>query len=110
MQVGINYRLRPADIDYIFTHAEVDCIIVDKEFLHLLDGFNPQVRRVVDDDDGVGRGEYEECIVEGWEWDKKVNGGEGLGWEELQLKPKNEDELLALAYTSGVRLHQMKWG
>ncbi|RPB24125.1 acetyl-CoA synthetase-like protein [Terfezia boudieri ATCC MYA-4762] len=101
VQVGINYRLKPGDIDYIFTHAEVDCIIVDKEFLHLLDGFNPSVRRIVDDDDDVGKGEFEECIVEGWKWDRKVNGGEGLGWEGLQLEPENEDELLALAYTSG---------
>ncbi|KAF8418824.1 hypothetical protein EV426DRAFT_678734 [Tirmania nivea] len=101
VQVGINYRLTPDDISYIFTHAEVDCIIADKEFAHLLDGFNPSVRRVVDDDDAVGKGEFERCIVEGWEWDKQVNGGEGVGWDGLQLEPENEEELFALAYTSG---------
>ena len=110
MQVGINYRLQAADVDYIFTHAEADCIIVDREFVHLLDGFNPSVRRVVDDDDDVGRGEFERCIVEGWEWDRKVNGGVGLGWDGLQLEPGNEEELFALAYTSGVRppAHRMR--
>lgn len=37
--VPANYRLREDDIAYIFEFAEVDCIIVDQEFVGLLDAF-----------------------------------------------------------------------
>ena len=42
------------------------------------------------------------AIEEGLEYDRYINGGQGLGWEGLQLEPPHEDDLLALAYTSGV--------
>lgn len=99
--MGINYRLKPVDIHYIFDHAEVDCILVDREYADLLEGFNEKVARVVDDDEGPGRGEFEKCILEGWEYDKQVNGGQGIGWDGLKQEPENEEELFALAYTSG---------
>lgn len=35
--VPVNYRLKQEDIAYIFDFAEVDSIIVDAEFVHLLD-------------------------------------------------------------------------
>lgn len=35
--VPANYRLKQEDIAYIFDFAEVDCIVVDHEFVHLLD-------------------------------------------------------------------------
>ncbi|KAI5792401.1 hypothetical protein DFH27DRAFT_568714 [Peziza echinospora] len=101
VQVGINYRLKKDDIHYIFDHAEVDCIIADREFAGLLDGFNDKVKRIVDVDEGVGQGEFEDAIVEGWGYDREVNGGEGIGWDGLQLEPESEDDLIALAYTSG---------
>lgn len=37
--VPVNYRLKQEDIAYIFDFAEVDSIIVDAEFVHLLDGY-----------------------------------------------------------------------
>lgn len=37
--VPVNYRLKQDDITYIFEYAEVDCIIVDDEFVGLLDAF-----------------------------------------------------------------------
>lgn len=37
--VPANYRLKEDDIAYIFEYAEVDCIIVDKEFENLLGAF-----------------------------------------------------------------------
>lgn len=37
--VPANYRLKADDIAYIFEYAEVDSIIVDKEFAHLLGVF-----------------------------------------------------------------------
>lgn len=93
--------MKADDIHYIFGHSEVDCIIVDREFSHLLEGFDEKVRRVVDDDEGAGKGEFEQCILEGWEYDKSVNGGKELGWEALHKEPENEEDLFALAYTSG---------
>lgn len=102
VQVGVNYRLAPSDIHYIFGHAAVECIIVDKEFKHLLEGFNEKVKRLVDDDEGVGKGEYEQAIVEGWEYGQSANRGNEVGWERLESETQNEDEMIALAYTSGV--------
>jgi acyl-CoA synthetase (AMP-forming)/AMP-acid ligase II len=37
--VPVNYRLKQEDIAYIFDFAEVDSIIADAEYVHLLDGY-----------------------------------------------------------------------
>lgn len=44
--VPANYRLKPDDIAYIFDFAEVDCIIVDNEFVGLLDAFKEKHNNV----------------------------------------------------------------
>lgn len=44
--VPANYRLKEEDIAYIFEFAEVDCIIVDQEFVHLLDYFQKSNQKV----------------------------------------------------------------
>lgn len=52
VMVPANYRLKQDDIDYIFDFAEVDCIVVDREFLGLLEQFkkkHPSVPLVIDD-------------------------------------------------------------
>ena len=49
--VPVNYRLKTDDIFYIFDFAEVDLIIVDAEFEHLLDAFkkvHPSVPLIID--------------------------------------------------------------
>lgn len=49
--VPANYRLKEHDIAYIFDFAEVDCIIVDSEFLGLLGAYrarHPSVPLIVD--------------------------------------------------------------
>ena len=46
-----NCRLKQEDITYIFDFAEVDSIIVDHEFVSLLDGYkktHPQVPLIID--------------------------------------------------------------
>lgn len=46
-----NYRLKPDDIAYIFEFAEVDSIIVDHEFVGLLDLFkerHPNIPLIID--------------------------------------------------------------
>lgn len=51
VMVPANYRLKEDDIAYIFEHADVDCIIVDKEFEGLLGVFtkkHPNVPLIVD--------------------------------------------------------------
>lgn len=44
--VPANYRLKPDDISYIFDFAEVDCIIVDNEFVGLLDAYREKHKNV----------------------------------------------------------------
>lgn len=51
VMVPANYRLKEDDIAYIFEHADVDCIIVDKEFEGSLGVFtkkHPNVPLIVD--------------------------------------------------------------
>lgn len=102
VHVGVNYRLKNEDIHYIFNHAEVDLIVVDREYLHLLDGFDPSIRRIVDEDtdanEGELCGEFDDVIRQGLEYDRQHGN---KGWEGLVIKAEDEDELCALAYTSG---------
>lgn len=102
---GVNYRLKPEDIAYIFSHAEVDAIIVDTEFLPLLDTYrqaNPRIPAIVDEDTDATEGElsgaFDRAILEGLQYD--VDQG-GKGWEGLQAQVGNEEDVIALAYTSG---------
>lgn len=44
--VPANYRLKEDDIAYIFEYAEVDCIIVDKEFENLLGAYTKKHSKV----------------------------------------------------------------
>ncbi|KAI7461422.1 acetyl-CoA synthetase-like protein [Hortaea werneckii] len=101
VNVAINYRLKAEDLEYIFEHAEVDSILVDREFMGLLAGFQktfPRVRLIVDEDtDGV-EGEYDRVVREGWAEDERRGA---QGWEGLETQVPDEDGLIALAYTSG---------
>lgn len=49
--VPVNYRLKEDDISYIFNFSEVDIILADWEFVHLLQTFKtakPGVKIVID--------------------------------------------------------------
>lgn len=49
--VPVNYRLKPDDITYILTYADVDCVLVDDEFVSLLDDLrakHPDIPLLVD--------------------------------------------------------------
>ena len=105
VNVGVNYRLKHEDITYIFQHADVDAIIVDAEFLTLLDGFrktNPEIPLIVDADtdatEGELSGQFDEAVLEGLRYDKE-HGAQG--WSGLDTQCSNEEEVIALAYTSG---------
>ncbi|KAI5847851.1 hypothetical protein DFP73DRAFT_493352 [Morchella snyderi] len=101
VQVGVNYRLKKEDVHYIFGHAEVDIIIVDREFVGLLEGFDDKVPRIIDDDTdatvGELSGDFDHIISEGLDYDRKHRGG----WEGLHIEAESEDDVFALAYTSG---------
>lgn len=97
--------MKPDDISYIFDHADVEIIIVDAELTPLLGMFtekHPEIRLIVDADTDASEGElcgqFDEAILEGLDFDR-TNGS--LGWDGLTTQVDNEEDLIALAYTSG---------
>ncbi|KAF2637235.1 acyl CoA synthetase-like protein [Massarina eburnea CBS 473.64] len=104
VSVGVNYRLKTDDIAYIFDHADVDLIIVDKEFEGLLDKFTSGIGKekgvqiIVDSDTDGEEGHFDQCVREGWDVDESWGG---KGWAGLDTQAKDEEDIIALAYTSG---------
>lgn len=105
IDAAVNYRLKTEDIAYIFDHAEVDVIIVDAEYVELLEGYrkdHPNVSIVVDTDtdatEGQLSGPFDETVLEGLRYDSATGSH---GWAGLEHTAPNENNLLALAYTSG---------
>jgi long-subunit acyl-CoA synthetase (AMP-forming) len=103
--VAINYRLKSDDITYIFQHSEVEAILVDAEFVSLLDDFRkerPDVKIIIDTDtdaiDATNGGEFDRAVLEGYEYDEQ-NGNKG--WVGLQTQVEDEEDMISLAYTSG---------
>lgn len=99
--VAINYRLKMEDITYIFGHADVDMILVDAEFRHLLDQFqesHPNIPFLVDTDTDEDTGDYDRAVLEGLQHDDRTGGH---GWGGLETQVPDENGLVALAYTSG---------
>ncbi|KAI1433986.1 AMP-binding domain-containing protein [Xylaria sp. CBS 124048] len=102
--VPVNYRLKPDDVTYIFDFAEVDSIIVDQEYLTLLDDFrktHPRVRFIVDLDtdatEGPDAGPFDEAVIEGLQYEQSR---ETKGWSGLP-KCTGEDDMIAIPFTSG---------
>ncbi|OJJ47602.1 hypothetical protein ASPZODRAFT_151082 [Penicilliopsis zonata CBS 506.65] len=105
VNVAVNYRLKEDDIAYIFAHADVDAIIVDQEFLTLLETYRktkPGVPLIVDTDTDATEGEltgpFDDAVLEGLRYDREMGG---QGWTGLQIHPEDENAVIALAYTSG---------
>ncbi|OTA78340.1 hypothetical protein M434DRAFT_38493 [Hypoxylon sp. CO27-5] len=103
--VPVNYRLKPNDIAYIFDFAEVDSIIVDEEFLPLLNEFkksHPHVDFIVDLDTDATEGElcgpFDEAVLEGLKYDQAQGG---KGWSGLHVHSTHEDDMIAIPFTSG---------
>ena len=101
----MNYRLKSDDIAYIFTHADVEIIVVDAEFVPLLEGYRkacPNVPLIVDDDtdatEGELSGQFDEAVLEGLEYDRQTGV---RGWQGLEAQTRDEEAVIALAYTSG---------
>lgn len=103
--VPVNYRLKEDDVRYILAHADVEVVLVDWEFEGLLAAFRrerPDVKVVVDTDTDATEGElcgpFDEIVLEGLTYDRQ-NGGSG--WEGLHVQAENEDDMLAIPFTSG---------
>ncbi|KAF2433243.1 AMP dependent synthetase and ligase [Tothia fuscella] len=105
VNVAVNYRLKPEDISYILQHGDVEVVIVDAEFLPLLDGFRkakPDIPYIVDLDTDAIEGElcgpFDEAILQGLQYDTSTGS---KGWEGLEISAANEEDVICLAYTSG---------
>jgi acyl-CoA synthetase (AMP-forming)/AMP-acid ligase II len=125
--VPANYRLKQEDIAYIFDFAEVDCIIVDNEFVGLLDAYKEKHTNVPlivdmvnflphkqahacleavanlayqDNDATVGQlsGPFDDAVLEGLKHDV-AQGSQG--WAGLHAQARSEDDMLAIPFTSG---------
>lgn len=93
--------MKPDDLTYIFEHADVDSVVVDAEFVPLLDDFcrrNARVKLIVDLDVDSDSGAYNEAIREGWRYDEERGA---RGWDDLETQARNEEATFALSYTSG---------
>ncbi|GMF78759.1 unnamed protein product [Aspergillus oryzae] len=93
------------DIAYIFTHSDVEAIIVDQEFLSLLQSYRasrPSIPIIVDMDTDATEGElsgpFDEVVLEGLTYDLDTGA---KGWPGLEAQAASEDDVIALAYTSG---------
>ncbi|OGM43036.1 AMP-binding domain protein [Aspergillus bombycis] len=105
VNVAVNYRLKEDDIAYIFTHSDVEAIIVDQEFLSLLQSYRaskPSIPIIVDTDtdatEGQLSGPFDEAVLEGLGYDLDTGA---KGWPGLEAQAASEDDVIALAYTSG---------
>ncbi|EYE99358.1 putative AMP-binding domain protein [Aspergillus ruber CBS 135680] len=105
INIAVNYRLKEDDIAYIFTHSEAEVIIADEEYLPLLQAYRaakPGVPIIVDTDTDAAAGQmtgpFDSAVFEGLNYDSE-NGGKG--WEALESQAASEDDVIALAYTSG---------
>ncbi|KAL9579987.1 MAG: hypothetical protein Q9212_004764 [Teloschistes hypoglaucus] len=105
VNVGVNYRLKEEDITYIFEHADVDLIIVDAEFQPLIRRFHeahPKIPLLIDDDtdatEGELSGQFDQAVLEGLTYDREQGA---RGWDGLETRVCREEDVIALAYTSG---------
>lgn len=101
----MNYRLKPEDIAYIFDHGDADIIVVDQEFLPLLEAYrsaHPNVPIIVDTDSDATEGEltgpFDDAVLEGLKYDLDTGA---QGWDRLEAQAADEESTIALAYTSG---------
>lgn len=97
--------MKHEEIAYILAHSGVEAVIVDVDFLPLLNSFqktNPTIPLIVDADTDVTEGElsgqFDEAVLEGLNYD--IEHGR-KGWDELETQVRNEEDVIALAYTSG---------
>jgi fatty-acyl-CoA synthase len=95
--VPLNYRLVPADHEYIINHAGVTAVLVDYEYTNMIDAIRPQLANVrhyiVSDPDPGSR------TPDGWtDWDALI------GDKPTTMTPhvdQDENDVTSINYTSG---------
>ncbi|KAI0072767.1 acetyl-CoA synthetase-like protein [Panus rudis PR-1116 ss-1] len=88
----INTRLTPPEVSYILEHSGAKLIIVDHEYVRLVEGAKVPV--IVSNDTGRAGDPYEDFLSSGRRFSQEK------GWAGLDFEP-DEDAMAALCYTSG---------
>ncbi|GAB7353067.1 hypothetical protein MBLNU459_g3616t1 [Dothideomycetes sp. NU459] len=106
VNVAVNYRLKTDDICYIFEHAEVDLIIVDAEYVGLLESFKrsrPEVPIIIDTDtdatEGQLSGPFDEAVLDGLRHDDTVKAAYTSG---TTARPKGVEYTHRSAYLAAL--------
>lgn len=92
-QVPVNFHLKPADIGYRLWHSGATALLVDREFLAIVDGLEPAIRQALGDRIWVMDGAHgaypamEALVAEG-----------GTEPPDVRLDP---EDILYIGYTSG---------
>ncbi|PPQ67361.1 hypothetical protein CVT24_011544 [Panaeolus cyanescens] len=88
----INTRLKPSEVAYILDHSQAKLLLVDHEYLHLVEGTT--VPMIISKDTGRMDDPYEVFLAEGRYFSKEA------GWQGLDTEP-DENASAVLCYTSG---------
>ncbi|KAF8587271.1 acetyl-CoA synthetase-like protein [Ramaria rubella] len=88
----INIRLTKTEVDYILDHSGAKLVLVDHEFVHLVQGSNLPV--IVSHDTGRASDPYEQFLSAGRRF------SEERGWDGLDTE-LDENANASLCYTSG---------
>ncbi|CAK7223521.1 hypothetical protein SBRCBS47491_005233 [Sporothrix bragantina] len=118
--IPANYRLIAADVAYVFDFADVDIIVADAQFSSLLTEGNecfaashPNIPILVDSDidttEGELRGAFDAAVLEGLRLEAHRPDIEDRSWAGLHAfvaaqpghKPLDEDDTIAIPFTSG---------
>ncbi|KAF9270371.1 acetyl-CoA synthetase-like protein [Marasmius fiardii PR-910] len=92
VMTAVNTRLKHHEVAYILEHSASKLILVDYEYLHLIEGTN--IPYIISRDTGKRGDPYEEFLSEGRRYSTEK------GWAGLDVE-NDEDAGAALCYTSG---------
>ncbi|MBW2421342.1 MAG: long-chain-fatty-acid--CoA ligase [Deltaproteobacteria bacterium] len=103
--VPINYRLKPAEHEYILEHAGVQVLLADWEHTGELDALRPQLPGVThwiaarDEGDGDGKGEGKDHTPDGWQdWNELIQQASTAAPDTPEI---DENDAVSINYTSG---------
>ncbi|KAJ3798821.1 hypothetical protein GGU11DRAFT_779484 [Lentinula aff. detonsa] len=89
---AVNTRLTPQEVAYILNHSGSKLVLIDSEYLHLIEGTHIPV--VVSNDTGKSGDPYEDFLSEGRQYSNEK------GWLGLEMEA-DENTPAMLCYTSG---------
>jgi long-subunit acyl-CoA synthetase (AMP-forming) len=86
----VNIRLKPSEVEYIIDHSECRLLLVDHEYLHLVNG--TKVPIIISHDTGRAGDPYEKFLTGG------RRSSNEKGWPGLEAEP-DENAGAVLCYT-----------